>query len=210
VRRDCCRLSNIILQKEEATEHKSCVSGLGQGKFNRVNSEPVNAYKYLEDEHMRQDKKSFSHIKEVIDDILGTSALPIDFDDIRIWKLWDGVVGKRIARHARPSWIKKGVLLVKVTDSVWVQELGFKAETIRESLNRKLQREAIKKIRFRVGTPQEDSRQIGKKRPQKEHIQDLTPERQRKMEEIIARIEDKELRSSLRKMILGTKKDNVR
>jgi len=30
------------------------------------------------------------------------------------------------------------------------------------------------------------------------------------MEEIIARIEDKELRSSLRQMILAAKKDNVR
>ncbi len=152
----------------------------------------------------------FTHIKEVIDDILGTSALPIDFDGVRIWKLWDGVVGKRIARHARPSWIKKGVLLVKVTDRVWLQELEFKAETIKESLNRKLQREAIKKIRFRVGTPQE-SKQISKKRSQQDHIQDLTPERQKKMEEILAQIKDKEMRESLRQiMILAAKKDNVR
>ncbi|MBC8460551.1 MAG: DUF721 domain-containing protein [Deltaproteobacteria bacterium] len=94
----------------------------------------------------------FIHIREVIDNI--TSTIPINFDDIRIWKLWDGVVGKKIARHARPSWIKKGVLLVKVTDSVWLQELEFMAETIKDSLNSKLQREAIKKIRFKVGTPQ--------------------------------------------------------
>jgi hypothetical protein len=182
--------------------------------------------KYLKDKHMRRNKKSltlletkprrqnpptgFTHIKEVIDGILGTSALPIDFDGVRIWKLWDGVVGKSIAKHARPSSIKKGVLMVKVTDSVWVQELEFKAETIRESLNRKLQREAVKKIRFRVGTPQE-SKQISKKRSQQEHIQDLTPERQRKMEEIIAQIKDKEMRESLRQiMILAAKKDNVR
>lgn len=157
---------------------------------------------------MSQDKKSFTHIKEVIDDILATSALPIDFDDIRIWKLWDGVVGKRIARHARPSWIKRGVLLVKVTDSVWVQELQFKAEIIRESLNRKLQREAIKKIRFRVGTPQ-DSRRIDKKRSRQEHDQGLSPEKQGKMEDILARIEDNELRSSLRKIMrVAAKKDS--
>ncbi len=111
---------------------------------------------------MKQDKKEFTHIKEVIDDVFTTSAIPIDVDDTRIWKLWDGVVGKKIAKHARPSWIKKGVLLVKVTDSVWLQELEFKAETIKERLNSKLQREAIKKIRFRVGT-YKDSKQINKK-----------------------------------------------
>jgi len=101
---------------------------------------------------MKQDKKSFIHIREVIDNI--TSTIPINFDDIRIWKVWDGVVGKKIAEHAQPSWIKKGVLMVKVTDSVWLQELEFMAEKIKEGLNAKIQREAIKKIRFRVGTLQ--------------------------------------------------------
>ena len=92
-------------------------------------------------------------IKEVIDTIFATSALPINFDDMRIWKLWDGVVGKKVAEHARPFSIKKGILLVKVTDSIWLQELEFKTEGIKERLNSKLQRKAIKKIRLRVGTP---------------------------------------------------------
>jgi len=92
-------------------------------------------------------------IKEVIDTIFATSALPINFDDMRIWKLWDGVVGKKIAEHARPFSIKKGILLVMVTDSIWLQELEFKTEVIKERLNSKLQRKAIKKIRFRVGIP---------------------------------------------------------
>ena len=95
----------------------------------------------------------FTPIKEVIDTIFTTSALPINFDDMRIWKLWDGVVGKKIAEHARPFSIKKGILLVMVTDSIWLQELEFKTEGIKERLNSKLQRKAIKKIRFRVGMP---------------------------------------------------------
>jgi len=95
----------------------------------------------------------FTPIKEVINTIFTTSALPINFDDMRIWKLWDGVVGKKIAEHARPFSIKKGILLVMVTDSIWLQELEFKTEGIKEKLNSKLQRKAIKKIRFRVGIP---------------------------------------------------------
>ncbi len=95
----------------------------------------------------------FASIKEVIDTIFTTSALPINFDDMRIWKLWDAVVGKKIAEHARPFSIKKGILLVMVTDSIWLQELEFKTEGIKERLNNKLQRRAIKKIRFRVGIP---------------------------------------------------------
>ena len=139
-------------------------------------------------------------IKEVIDNIFTTSALPIDLADIRIWKVWDGVVGKKIAKHARPSSIKKGVLSVKVTDSVWLQELEFMAETIRERLNTRLQGEAIKKIQLRVGSPQ-DTRQRDKKGPKPEKDHRLTPERQKQMQELAARIKDKELRSSFRKII---------
>ena len=95
----------------------------------------------------------FTPIKEVIDTIFTTSILPINFNDMRIWKLWDGVVGKKIAEHARPFSIKKGILLVMVTDSIWLQELEFKTEGIKERLNSKLQRKAVKKIRFRVGIP---------------------------------------------------------
>ena len=100
---------------------------------------------------MEQNKKSFTHVKDVIDNLFSTSALSTDFHDMEIWKLWDSVVGKKIAEHARPSSIKKGVLMVKVSDSVWLQELEFMAETIKEKLNSRIQRQAIKKIRFKVG-----------------------------------------------------------
>ncbi len=104
----------------------------------------------------RNSPTRFTHIKEVVDNIFTTSPLKMNLDDVRIWKLWDGVVGKRIAEHARPSWIKKGVLMVKVTDSVWLQDLEFMAEIIRGKLNSKLQREAIRKIRFKVGESPSD------------------------------------------------------
>ena len=96
---------------------------------------------------------AFIPIKEVIDTIFTKSSLPINFDDMKIWKLWDGVVGKKISEHARPFSIKKGILLVMVTDSIWLHELEYKTEGIKEMLNSKLQRKAVKKIRFRVGMP---------------------------------------------------------
>ena len=99
----------------------------------------------------RNSQKGFIHIKDIINNIIVTSALPIDFDDIRIWDIWDSVVGERISRHAQPSKIKKGVLTVKVTDSVWMQDLKFEAEGIRERLNCELKNEAVSKIKFRVG-----------------------------------------------------------
>ena len=105
---------------------------------------------------MKQGEKAFIQLKDIIESIFATSAVPMNLDDVEIWRVWDDSVGKNIADHARPSWIKKGVLMVKVTDNVWLQELEFMTEKIRERLNSKLKRDAIKKIRFKVGTLSKD------------------------------------------------------
>ncbi|MBW1715367.1 MAG: DUF721 domain-containing protein [Deltaproteobacteria bacterium] len=159
---------------------------------------------------MKRNAKSFTHIKEVIDDLFTTSALPIDLGDARIWKIWDRVVGKEIAEHARPSTINRGILLVKVTDSVWVQELEFMAETIKEKLNSRLRKGTVRKIRFKVGTPQEN-REITKGKSKQEIRQHPTTEEEKEMSKILARVKDKELRLSLgRFMKVAAKKDNAR
>jgi predicted nucleic acid-binding Zn ribbon protein len=60
-------------------------------------------------------------------------------------------VGPAISRNARPSWIKNGKLKVRVSDPIWLQELEFVEESIREKLNTKLGRKAIDRIEFRIG-----------------------------------------------------------
>jgi predicted nucleic acid-binding Zn ribbon protein len=92
-----------------------------------------------------------THIRDVVEAIFAQPSYPVDFEDMKLWKVWDETVGAEIANHARPSSIRKGVLVVKVSDSVWLQELEFKAHEIIERVNRVLEREAIMKIRFRVG-----------------------------------------------------------
>ena len=132
-------------------EKKKSATSLMRGPCNVLLGKKNNSFMRCLSDHGKP--PGFASIKEVIDTIFTTSALPINFDDMRIWKLWDAVVGKKIAEHARPFSIKKGILLVMVTDSIWLQELEFKTEGIKERLNNKLQRRAIKKIRFRVGIP---------------------------------------------------------
>ena len=149
---------------------------------------------------MKRGKKSFIPLKEVIDDIFASSALSLNLDDVKIWEVWDGVVGKKVAKHARPSQINKGVLIVKVTDSVWLQELEFMAETIREGLNSTLQRTAVKKIRFKVGVPQ-GTKQVRKGEAEQMPDRTLAPEKEIEMNKILSRVKDKELRSSLRQFM---------
>jgi predicted nucleic acid-binding Zn ribbon protein len=62
--------------------------------------------------------------------------------------LWDEVVGQTIAHHARPTRIRRGLLFIAVDGSVWMQELQFLKETIRERLNARLGGDVVRDLFF--------------------------------------------------------------
>ncbi|MFZ7112187.1 MAG: DUF721 domain-containing protein [Desulfatiglandales bacterium] len=95
---------------------------------------------------------TWSSLKDILDKLMGDAGLPFNPNDALIWKVWDEVVGPAISSHAQPTWIKDGRLRVKVSDPIWLQELGFAGDTIKEKLNKKLCRNAVKRIEFRLDT----------------------------------------------------------
>lgn len=101
---------------------------------------------------MKKDDQSLTPLKDIISNLLGNTDLPFNPDDARIWEVWEEAVGPAIAKNARPSWIKNQRLRVSVSNSVWLQELEFAGENIKERLNRMLEREAVKTITFRIGS----------------------------------------------------------
>jgi hypothetical protein len=100
---------------------------------------------------MEKDKYSLTSLKDIIGNLLGSGSLPFNPEDADIWSYWDEVVGPAISKNARPSRIKNGVLRVTVSDPIWLQELQFIEESIREKLNGTLGRKAVKKIEYRIG-----------------------------------------------------------
>ena len=102
-------------------------------------------------------RHSLTSLKDIITNLLSNGTLPFNPDDARIWKVWDEVVGPAISRNAQPSWIKNRRLKVTVSDPIWLQELKYVEEDIRERLNKKLDRKAIEKIEFRVGALEKSS-----------------------------------------------------
>ncbi|MBW1999264.1 MAG: DUF721 domain-containing protein [Deltaproteobacteria bacterium] len=98
------------------------------------------------------DKKNepFTSLGDVISELLGDKNLPFNPRDALIWKIWDEVVGPVTSKYAQPSWIKNGLLRVKVADPIWLQELQFFEATIVEKLNQRLNRKAVKRIEFRL------------------------------------------------------------
>lgn len=100
---------------------------------------------------MNRENDALRPLKDVIAGLFRDGVLPFNPDDARIFGLWEETVGEAIAAHAHPSWVRQGVLKVDVSDPIWLQELEYMAEDIRASLNRKMGRDAVQKIQFRMG-----------------------------------------------------------
>ncbi len=93
---------------------------------------------------------SLTSLKDILSTLMENAQLPFNPKDALIWRVWDEVVGRPIARHAQPTWIKDGRLRVKVTDPIWLQELSFIGDQILGKLNTKLGRKAVHRIDFRL------------------------------------------------------------
>lgn len=104
---------------------------------------------------MSTDDNSLTPLRDVITNLLSNGTLPFNPDDANIWKVWDEVVGPAISKNARPSWIKNKILRVTISDPIWLQEIKFIEESIKEKLNEKLGRKAVEKIELRVGPKDE-------------------------------------------------------
>jgi len=100
---------------------------------------------------MDERRASLTPLKEILDRMFKEGGLPFDMENGRIWKVWEGVVGPPVARHAKPLWIKQRLLRVGVSDPIWLQELRFQEQDIREKLNQALGKEAVERIEFRLG-----------------------------------------------------------
>src|SRR5690606_34385998 len=78
----------------------------------------------------------------------GNSRLSEQFIRWRLWNSWTDVVGREIGARTLPVGLKGGILFIWVKNSVWMQELQFLAEPIREKINTFVGRKFAKEIRF--------------------------------------------------------------
>jgi len=87
-----------------------------------------------------------TRLGEVLTSALRTLPGGAALADFALWSRWDDIVGEVLARHARPMRLRRGVLLVHVDDSLWMQELQFLKDDLRNRLNTALDRPAVREI----------------------------------------------------------------
>ncbi len=72
-------------------------------------------------------------------------------DVFEIVSAWTSVAGKSLSRHTKPARLTKATLLISVDESAWFYQANLQKDKLLKALQKKVGREKIQKIQFRIG-----------------------------------------------------------
>lgn len=116
-----------------------------------------------------------------------------------VWGVWDQAVGETVAQQAQPTFVRGDTLFVKCSSSAWMQQLQFMKGKICKELNRLVGREAIKDIRFQIGTISRSSHDEPSVNDQEVALDDAERER---INEALRPLQDDETREIVRRIMI--------
>ena len=97
-------------------------------------------------------KNSPELISDVLKSVVEGLSQTKEKGPAKILSSWASVAGKELARHTRPAYLKNGALLVFVDESAWFYEASLKKDELIRALNKKMKKEKIQTIQFRIGS----------------------------------------------------------
>lgn len=82
-------------------------------------------------------EKKLTSVSRVLEELLsrGESPLSDQFLRWRLWHSWSEVVGEKMAQVSTPVGFQKGLLMIWVRSPVYMQELSYGLDLLREKIN---------------------------------------------------------------------------
>ena len=118
---------------------------------NAANSSGASSYEAEGSAVRYKSKYTLSPVAQVLSRVLRRSGLDQKLAKYQFIEFWPQIVGKMIAERAKPEAIRNRVLIVRVENSAWAQELAFQKQVIKSRLNNFLGAEqAVDDIHFYV------------------------------------------------------------
>ncbi len=148
---------------------------------------------------MEKSTRKPSKIGEVLEHFFNQAGLQQKFQEQKILNAWKETVGEAIAERTQPIRIQNGVLYVKVTNSVWMQELQFMKGLIREKIQEQSGNKFLIDLHFFMGEidfPEAGMREK-KKTGREQPMRDLSRDERERIDKELAGMQDLELRKIL-------------
>lgn len=110
----------------------------------------------LERRQRSERAKRFARSPRKIADVMGQLMTRRGYGRIRgggeLQAAWQQAAGSLLAKHSRPTNLRRGVLQVVVENSTWMQELTFARDAILAKLQETAKDQGIRDLRFRLGS----------------------------------------------------------
>ena len=141
--------------------------------------------------------KRIEKVSFTLDKLLSKRGLGGRLKEYRVFGQWEKIVGKVIARHARPQSVRGKRLSVIVDSNAWMQQLSMLKPDIIQKVNRSMGKDAIAGITLKLGevavseTPSRERRVPVR----------LSNEEKIKVEEYVKNVQDDEAREVIKRVI---------
>ena len=96
-------------------------------------------------------KSKFNSAAEVLKSLLDSKkggAVSENFMRWKLWLNWSDVVGKTMSDNCEPIAYHEGTLWLWVRNSVWMQQISFMLEPIKNTINEKYKKGYVKEVRL--------------------------------------------------------------
>ncbi len=155
--------------------------------------------------------ESPAHIGSLIDSLATRYRWQKRFTRSQLWEKWPEIAGDAISKHSWPlKFRERDVLVIAVSDSVWMQQLSLQKLVILDAINRGLPPEAmIRDLHFTLGNIEEAKRAFmpathASKKPESLETNNISLEMRRRIEQeakaVTEPVRDEELRQALQQM----------
>jgi len=148
-------------------------------------------------------------IQSILEKTLKTLEIDVPLKTYSIVGAWNEIVGESVAGHSQPRSIRNQILFIDVTHPTWMQQLQFLKPTLLEKVNGFLGEPLIQDIRFKLGKvsptlPAPPKTLLMEDEPLDQGTLD-------RIENLLREIDDKEVRKSLREVLIkGAKLERYR
>jgi len=148
-------------------------------------------------------------IHSILEKTLKALEIDVPLKSYSIWGAWKEIVGESVALQTQPRSIRNRILFIDVSHPTWMQQLQFLKPTLLEKINAFLREPYIQDIRFRLGKISPPIPNLPKTHLLEDEKLDKATLNQ--IESVVQKIEDQEVRKSLRAVLIkGAKLEQSR
>jgi predicted nucleic acid-binding Zn ribbon protein len=148
-------------------------------------------------------------IRFILEKTIQSLEIDVPLKTYSVLGAWSEIVGESVATHSRPRTIRNRILFIDVAHPTWMQQLQFLKPILLEKINTFLRQSLIQDIRFKLGKV--PSKVPAPPKTLSMEDQELDKATLKRIEGVLQKMDDEELRNSLREVLIkGAKLDHYR